>query len=133
MPADSPRNAEGFPSRLHSEGSILRTLFGLLFWDIILADVPGAFETKYQSAPLDIVEDTFYQAREDLIETRLAEIREGRARTIVEGHWDEHADKNTFCIGVRWDLLPRGDILDIVDVRTTFIASLHQLMPSHIP
>ena len=108
----------------HDEGGIIRTLFGLLFWNIILADVPGAFETEYQSAPLDIVEDTFYQAREDLIEARLAEIRKGQGREIVQRHWDEYAVQNTFCVGVRWDLLPREDILDIIEVCVTLVLSL---------
>lgn len=43
----------------HSEGSILTTVFGLLFWDILFAPVPGAFETAFQSAPLDLGEDSF--------------------------------------------------------------------------
>jgi hypothetical protein len=45
--------------RFHAEGSIVTTIFGLLFWDVIFADVPGVFETPYQSAPLDLGEDTF--------------------------------------------------------------------------
>ena len=43
----------------HAEGSIVTTIFGLLFWDVFFADVPGVFETPYQSAPLDLGEDTF--------------------------------------------------------------------------
>src|SRR5271170_5353384 len=54
-----------FEYSFHSEGSIVRTLFGLLFFDIIFAPIPGAFETPYQSAPLDIAEDAFYYARKD--------------------------------------------------------------------
>jgi tetratricopeptide (TPR) repeat protein len=32
----------------HCEGSILRTLFSLLFWDILFCDVPHVFQTPYQ-------------------------------------------------------------------------------------
>ncbi|KAK1221684.1 hypothetical protein PQX77_015514 [Marasmius sp. AFHP31] len=55
-------------AHLHSETSILTTIFALLFWDIIFADVPGAFEAKFQAGPLDLVEDSFYHARQDLFD-----------------------------------------------------------------
>lgn len=93
-------------------------LYGLLFWDIIFADVPGAFETPYQSAPLDIADDTFYYARQELIDERLHELKEeGRARDIVASIDAEHREKGTWCVGVRWDAFERDDLLDIVDVR----------------
>lgn len=33
----------------------------LLFWDIIFAPIPGVFETPYQTAPLDMRSDAFYE------------------------------------------------------------------------
>ncbi|KAF7986651.1 hypothetical protein HWV62_26482 [Athelia sp. TMB] len=99
----------------HSEGSIVRTLFGLLFWDIIFANVPGAFETPYQSAPLDIAEDCFYHARENLIKNRLDEIEQGLARELLDRTDDEHRATGTWCVGVRWDLFTKVDLLEIVD------------------
>lgn len=30
------------------------TLFGLLFWDVLFAPLPGAFTSPYQSAPHDL-------------------------------------------------------------------------------
>jgi fanconi-associated nuclease 1 len=92
------------------------TLFGLLFFDIIFASIPGAFETPYQSAPLDIAEDTFYDARRDLIEARLLEIEAGTAKDIVERVDAEHREKGTWCVGVRWDLFERQDLMEIVQV-----------------
>ena len=105
-----------FIPRFHCEGRIVCTLFGLLFWDILFADVPGAFETKYQSAPLDIASDCFYYAREGLIKERLAEIKQGKARQISEKVDNKHRPKGTLCVGVRWDLFTRQDLLEIVDV-----------------
>ncbi|KAI0295465.1 VRR-NUC domain-containing protein [Russula brevipes] len=99
----------------HCEGRIVTTLFGLLFWDIIFAPIPGAFETPYQTAPLDIFEDTFYHAREELIETRLDEICDGNARNIIERVDNEHRERGTWCIAVRWDLFPREDVLEIAE------------------
>ncbi|KAI9446590.1 VRR-NUC domain-containing protein [Lactarius indigo] len=99
----------------HCEGRIVTTLFGLLFWDIIFAPIPGAFETPYQTAPLDIFEDTFYLSREEIIEARLDEIGEGKARTIIEDIDNEHRERGTWCLGVRWDLFPKQDLLEIAE------------------
>ncbi|KAG6812134.1 hypothetical protein H0H92_004249 [Tricholoma furcatifolium] len=98
----------------HSETRILTTLFSLLFWDIIFADVPGAFETAYQTAPLDLMEDSFYRARKDLIDTRLEEIRQGRSQEIVKRHDDLYRPKSTWCVGVRWDICTQEDLLEIL-------------------
>jgi hypothetical protein len=35
------------------------TQFGLLFFDILFAPIDGAFETAYQSSPLDLTTDAF--------------------------------------------------------------------------
>jgi Fanconi-associated nuclease 1 len=102
--------------RFHSEGGIVRTIFGLLFFDIIFASIPGAFETPYQSAPLDIAEDSFYHARKDLIEARLGEIENNTASQILERVDIEHREKGTWCVGVRWDLFERQDLIEIVQV-----------------
>ncbi|KAG5653529.1 hypothetical protein H0H81_012470 [Sphagnurus paluster] len=97
----------------HSETRILTTIFALLFWDIIFADVPGAFETKYQTAPLDLAEDSFYRARKQAIETRLKEIQDkSRAQELLRRHDDAHRDKKTFCVGVQWDMCEQQDLLD---------------------
>ena len=42
------------------------------------ANILGKLETPFQDPPLDLCENTFYQARKDLIEARLAEIRDGK-------------------------------------------------------
>jgi Fanconi-associated nuclease 1 len=91
-------------------------IFALLFWDIIFMDIPGTFETPYQIAPLDLTEDSFYYARKELIETRLEEIRRGSANTILERHDDKYREKKTLCVGVRWDICEKQDLLEIVEV-----------------
>ena len=93
------------------------TLFGLLFWDIIFADIPGAFETPYQHAPLDIAEDTFYYARQELVDKRLDALKAGHGPEILEQVFEEHAAKKTWCVGVQWDLFEKADLLDITKVR----------------
>ena len=103
--------------RFYCEGQIIRTLFGLLFWDVIFAPIPGAFETPFQSAPLDITEDTFYFSRKDLIDQQLEYIRLGHAPQILERVIDEHSTKKTVCVGVRWDAFSKQDLMEIATVR----------------
>ncbi|KAJ6491829.1 hypothetical protein C8R47DRAFT_442519 [Mycena vitilis] len=99
----------------HSETQVLTTLFGLLFWDIIFAPVPGAFETPWQTGPLDIADDSFYYARKDSMEERLTELKNGQARPILEKNDLKYRDDKTCCIGVKWDMCGRDDLLEIVE------------------
>lgn len=103
--------------RFHAETRILTTLFALLMWDIMFADILGAFETPYQTAPLDLHEETFYLARKGLIETRLEDIKDiDKAKAILAKHDDKYRPHNVFCCGVRWDLCPKEDLLEIIAV-----------------
>ncbi|KAJ3987415.1 hypothetical protein F5890DRAFT_1498213 [Lentinula detonsa] len=99
----------------HSETCILTTIFALLFWDIIFADIPGAFETAYQIAPLDLVEDSFYYARKEIIESRLKELKDGKALDILEKHERLYRESKTWCVGVRWDVCGKDELAEIVE------------------
>ncbi|KAG2363435.1 hypothetical protein BDR07DRAFT_1483688 [Suillus spraguei] len=104
----------GTRTRGLKETRIIATLFGILFWDIIFLPIPGAFETPFQTAPLDIAEDSFYHARRDPIETRLKELEDGRGEEIVKRVEAEHRARKTWCVGVDWDLVEEGEIVEIV-------------------
>lgn len=108
---------------IHSETRIITTLFGILFWDIIFLPIPGAFETPFQTAPLDIAEDAFYHARRDVIEARLKELEDGQVEDTVKRVEAEHRARKTWCVGVDWDLLEEGGIVEVVRVslRTPFL------------
>lgn len=66
---------EGF----FAENVLWNALFGLAFWDVLFAPVPGAFQHRFQAAPLDVGQPEFYERREALFEGRLAELRQGTA------------------------------------------------------
>lgn len=116
--------------RFHSEGSIVSTLFGLIFWDILFAPVPGAFETPYQSAPLDLVHDSFFTSREDLIQARLDELKndDGAARRIIQAVDVRERDRETWCVGVQWDLFGRDDLMEIGDVSRSYSHACNRLI-----
>ncbi|KAF9437609.1 hypothetical protein BGZ76_000066 [Entomortierella beljakovae] len=58
----------------HSENTILTTLFGMLFWDILFSPQPGVFETSFQTEPLDLRTDTFFLQRQEMIMDRVEKI-----------------------------------------------------------
>jgi len=114
-----PMNTKPFVGcfRFHSETRILTTIFGLLFWDVLFADVPGAFETSFQSAPLDMFEETFYYARKEFVDKRLAEIRSGGGVEIFQRHDKKYREKKTWCLCVSWDVCSSEDLHEILNVR----------------
>ncbi|RMZ89948.1 hypothetical protein DV736_g2833, partial [Chaetothyriales sp. CBS 134916] len=97
----------------HSEGSILRMLFGLLFCDLLFAYVPNVFQTAYQTCPLDLHTDAFYPARISEINALVNQISNGQAETIISQVWQQHYDQKTSIVGVRWDDYDLADILEV--------------------
>ncbi|KZT57584.1 hypothetical protein CALCODRAFT_452810 [Calocera cornea HHB12733] len=99
----------------HAEGRIVSTLFTLLFFDILYMPVPGAFETKYQTAPLDLSYDTFYASRREAIDLRLAQLRAGQGPRIIAEVDDRERPNQTWCVGVRWDMFEKSDLVEIAE------------------
>ena len=97
----------------HSEGGILRTLFGLLFHDILFAYVPNVFQTPYQTCPLDLHTDAFYPARHSLIAHRLADISNGAAPRILRTVYESNVEAKTCVVGVDWTY-ELDDLLEVV-------------------
>lgn len=102
--------------RVTTGGVLLTTLFTLLFWDIIFMPLPGAFETDFQTCPLDLCEDTFFSSRKDAIELRLSEIKRGFSTAFLSLHDEQHRDSNVVAVGVRWDLYSREDLVEVAKV-----------------
>ncbi|ERL88395.1 hypothetical protein D910_05781 [Dendroctonus ponderosae] len=67
----------GYPAGSHCEGSLIKALLILYFWDIIYNPeivVRGSFISKWQSAPLDFFTRYFYENRKGAIDMRLMQI-----------------------------------------------------------
>lgn len=98
----------------HSEGGILRMLFGLLFYDILFTYVPNVFQTAYQTCPLDLHTDAFYGARVSEINRRIVEIGNGEAERLLKAVWQREYEPKTCVVGVRWEEYELEDLLEIV-------------------
>ncbi|ORX37453.1 hypothetical protein BD324DRAFT_626275 [Kockovaella imperatae] len=98
----------------HSEGSILTTLFALLMWPILFHPLPGSFETPYQTAPLDLGEDTFAPARLELIESRLnAMTKTTNALEMLRETDGAQREKQTWAVGLNWEY-EKDDLEELV-------------------
>ncbi|MCM0148044.1 VRR-NUC domain-containing protein [Photobacterium galatheae] len=62
----------------YTENALLCGLFGLAFWDIIFAPVPGAFLNPFQRAPRDMYHSEFCERRQPQLSARLEAIRSAR-------------------------------------------------------
>ncbi|KFR02136.1 Fanconi-associated nuclease 1, partial [Nipponia nippon] len=75
----------GFDQGIHGEGSTFITLYGILMWDIIfMDDIPDVFRNSYQTFPLDLYTDHFYENRRAVIEARLQQLHTASSETLAK-------------------------------------------------
>ncbi|KAI7901977.1 VRR-NUC domain-containing protein [Cokeromyces recurvatus] len=112
---------------IHCENGIIRMIAVLLFWDIIFAPIAGVFETPYQTEPLDLRTDSFYESRIDIINKRLREIEDGDYLRIITEVDKRERLKHTVCIGINWNY-EFQDIIEIAEcIGPSSLASLCKL------
>ncbi|MGB3465173.1 MAG: VRR-NUC domain-containing protein [Cyclobacteriaceae bacterium] len=77
--------AEGYEA-YHTENSLWRLLFGLLFWEETYDTDQSTFHHPLQRLPSDIHDQSFYEKRADSIEAKLRKIRTKKAlvRKLVD-------------------------------------------------
>ena len=101
------------------ENTLFNGLFGLLFWDIIFAAIPGAFINPFQRGPLDLNGgdlngEDFYQRRKDSIDDRLNQLGTGEWQQTTRLHYESKQGlANPF---VFWEALPR-ELLELAMAR----------------
>ncbi|CRG86634.1 Fanconi-associated nuclease 1 [Talaromyces islandicus] len=112
----------------HSEGGIVRTLFGYLFYDILFTYVPNVFQTPFQTCPLDLHTDAFYPTRASEINHRLVQIANGEAESIILDVHGREFHKQTCVVGVDWTF-PIDDLVEIVQCfRGSALATVCKVM-----
>ncbi|QYJ99435.1 VRR-NUC domain-containing protein [Shewanella alkalitolerans] len=94
------------------ENRLFCSLFGLAFWDIIFADVGGAFANSYQSRPSDMYQSEFYPRRKIAIEERLAALASGDTQMITDHFYQKRGITNDW---VHWPLF-EGQSLDLFEL-----------------
>jgi Fanconi-associated nuclease 1 len=81
-----------YTNGIHGEGAIVNTIAVIIFWDIIFdVDIPDAFRSPHQAAPLDFNSSEFYSSRKDHIEKRLEDITEwpqDKLCNFVSDRWE---------------------------------------------
>uniref|UniRef100_A0A671VRE2 Fanconi-associated nuclease n=1 Tax=Sparus aurata TaxID=8175 RepID=A0A671VRE2_SPAAU len=96
---------QGFDQGIHGEGSTFSTLFALLLWDIIFMEgIPDVFRNPYQTCPLDLYTDCFYENRKEAIECRVQLLSEASVETLhgmLEDVWTSQEGK--VCSLVNWE------------------------------
>ncbi|KAJ3112828.1 hypothetical protein HDU96_004129 [Phlyctochytrium bullatum] len=100
----------------HSESSIITTLFGLLFWDILFdGSVPGVFVSAFQDAPLDLDTEFFMPARAAAVAARLVQIGGGMAPEILAAVDMRERGRRTRCRGVNWKRFERQEVVEVAE------------------
>lgn len=82
-----------------SENTFLNGLFGLAFWNVIFAEVDGAFINQYQYRPLDLYHDDFVSKRQDMIEKTFNELNHKGMQILLDTFKDKQGIANPF---VQW-------------------------------
>nr|XP_023673054.1 fanconi-associated nuclease 1 [Paramormyrops kingsleyae]XP_023673055.1 fanconi-associated nuclease 1 [Paramormyrops kingsleyae] len=122
----------GYDQGIHGEGSTFSTLFGLLLWDVVFMDgIPDVFRNPYQTCPLDLHTDSFYESRREAVEARARLLRGASVETLhglLGETWD--AQQGRVCVLVNWERfssLQQAQSL-VTCLRGPFLAGLVQRM-----
>jgi hypothetical protein len=96
------------------ENSLFNSLFGLAFWHEIFADVAGAFDHPFQSAPRDMYSSAFVANREKLLIARWALLKSSNLQGLLLSNFHDHIGYQ--CRWVDWHLLDEDLLLAVLRV-----------------
>ncbi len=83
------------------ENALLRSLFGLYFWDVIYAPVKGAFFHPFQRGPADLYTPDFVPLRQEMIDQKFCELESTFQTHVTKTLRDKFGTANQF---VYWGL-----------------------------
>jgi len=85
------------------ENNLINGLFGLLFWDVIYAPIPGAFFNPFQSRPADLYRRQFTERRLPLIKEVMTKIDTGLYPEVIRQRLkDKRGITNSF---INWSVM----------------------------
>jgi hypothetical protein len=92
------------------ENALINSLFGLLCWDAIFHNLPGAFFNPFQSRPADLHSADFRKRRDAQFQACLGQLEDGRYRATILGNFARKAGlQSPF---VYWDAID-ADLLEL--------------------
>jgi hypothetical protein len=93
------QNAQGY----YVENHLINGLFGLLFWDVLYAPIPGAFFNPFQSRPADLYRRQFTERRLPLIKEVMTKIESGLYPEVIRQRLkDKRGITNSF---INWSVM----------------------------
>ena len=99
---------------MHCENALFMALFALLMWDVIFLPLPSVFPCLYQSAPLDMDDDSFYSTRRSHITAHLHFLStHSSLREYVSRQWWQHYGER--CRGMNWRRWTVDQLQEVVD------------------
>lgn len=111
----------------HTENTLLPSLLGLAFWDIIFAPQSGMFTHPFQSAPRDIYWPDFRARRADVIADRLKECSNADTLwTRIYSTVEEKAGRS--CRLVSWGAITNNNSALLEAARASFDARTLQAL-----
>lgn len=103
---------EQIPGTVWLENRLPLAIFGLLYWPVIFADIPGVWQHPFQAGPTDLNDADFTLRRQPLID-RISSQSKNQWRDSLEQYWElKQGIRNPF---VNWTALDRDTILQCFD------------------
>ena len=110
----------------HTENALLCSLYGLVFWDALFEDVPGAFFHPFQLGPADVFSGNFSKARKASCEKALKEfLEDSEGKAAFWARWEAKQGLANFWVA--WhpeirealdallELAPRQDLAKLLE------------------
>jgi len=102
----------------HVENTLVPSLTGLVYWQAIFADIPGAFTNPFQFGPNDLYRDDFAHSRRDIIRSIEAAFADDRALTqhLIAMAREKAGVANSLVNWPLFEAMPVERILDAMPV-----------------
>ncbi|NVJ60391.1 MAG: VRR-NUC domain-containing protein [Gammaproteobacteria bacterium] len=118
------------------ENQLFNSLFALFYWDLVYADVNGAFHNPFQSAPNDLYEREFLERRKSIL-IKLEEGYESKEKFWQKINNNRHVHNGEACRLIYWPCLD-ASLSDFIQTKSKEKSKLNEstlfeLASTHIP
>ncbi|MEY3038087.1 MAG: hypothetical protein RL143_654 [Pseudomonadota bacterium] len=101
------------------ENCLINSMFGLLFWEVLYAPIPGAFFHPFQAQPADLYRSNFKELRADLIQECFNRLDNGDYKSAISDRYQEkYGITNSF---IHWGVVSN----ELLEMALEFIPAQH--------